>query len=320
MNKLASIVIVTCNRLFFSKQTIESVLNNTKYANYEVIIIDNGSTDGTVKYLKSIERRPHIRRVIYLKTNHGKGKAANQGFLISKGDYIVGLDDDVVAPKGWLTKMVKAIDLIPNVGWLSFNLERPYWRSFSRDRPESVFRPEYERKFGQFTVQTVPAVAGFCVAMPRSTYQKLGGYTEKAYYGGVDGEYNCRAKKAGLLTGYLMDVVGIHYGGSSEEKKLYHEYQCYKIETQKLLWNGNYNLAKINFFDQKRSIELSPEVRKMGKLIKGERPAVYFLYNGFKHLIPSLEAFKKLKFRWENLAILPQAEIDRIPSGQRLEV
>ncbi len=75
----------------------------------------------TVNYLKNSEKTP-IRSVIFFESNQGKGKEI-RGFSLSKGDYLIGLDDDVVVPKGWLTKLVEAIDIIPNLGWLSFNLE-----------------------------------------------------------------------------------------------------------------------------------------------------------------------------------------------------
>ncbi|AZR72019.1 hypothetical protein BBF96_00515 [Anoxybacter fermentans] len=316
MEKLASIVIVTCNRLEFARQTIESIFKNTLYPNYELILIDNGSTDGTVEYLKEIENRPQISHIIYFNNNEGKGKAANYGFALSKGEYIIGLDDDVIVPEGWLTKLIEAIDIIPNVGWLSINLEKEYWGSFSRKDPYNVFRPEYERKFGNFTIQEVPDVAGFCVAMPRSTYEKLGGYVENIYYGGIDGEYNRRAMSHGLLTGYLMDVVGIHLGGSDKEKQLYSEYQEYKLETQKQLKKGNFNLAKIDFF----KVKYSPEVLKQGQLIKGEKSAVYFVYNGQKHLITSTDVFNRLNFRWEDVKILPQSEVDKIPTGNPISL
>ncbi len=58
----------------------------------------------------------------------------------------------------------------------------------------------------------------------------------------------CVPEKNGLLTGYLMDVVGIHLGGTDKEKLLYPEYQKYKFETQKKMHQRDFKLAKTNFF------------------------------------------------------------------------
>lgn len=316
MGKLASIIVVTCNRKAFCKMAITSILKNTHFP-YELIILDNGSTDGTVEYLKYIEEKYPTVSVHYYLTNQGKAKAANHGFRISKGDYIIGLDDDVLVPKGWLTKMTNALDRTPNIGWLSFSLEKKYWKSFNRNgKDPNVFKPEYERKYRGYTIQMVPAVAGFCVAMPRSTYEKLGGYAEKSYYGGVDGEYNRRAKAHGLITGYLMEVVGVHLGGSEEEANLYPDYRNYKFDTQKQLKNGNYQLAQCNFFMR----EIPPEIRKQGQLLKGnKRAAVYFVYKGKKHLIPSETAFHQFGFSWNDVKKVHQNKVDQIPSGDPID-
>ena len=60
---------------------------------------------------------------------------------------------------------------------------------------------------------------------------------------------------------------------------------------------------------------MSPEILSRGKLIKGTGPAVYFLYNGKKYLIPSEQTFRLLEFRWEDLQIIPQDQLESIPNG-----
>ena len=242
MKKLASIVIVTYNRLEFTRMTIDRIFRNTKYPNYELIVVDNGSTDGTVQYLKRIEKKSRVSKVIYSRDNLGKGRAANKGFALSTGQYIIGLDDDMLVPMNWLTDLVNAIDIIPNVGWLSINLE-----NFKSD-PGCQFAPQYERKFGSYTVQETPGVGGFCVAMARSTYQRLGGYIESTKYGLEDAEYNNRARSHGLLTGYLIEVVGVHLGSTEKEEKLYPGYSRYKQQTLVQLNQNNYELARKDFF------------------------------------------------------------------------
>src|SRR5262245_17985570 len=58
----ASIVVVTFNGLVFNRLCLESLLTNTDYPDYEVIVVDNGSSDGTVDYLHALVRdHPHVR-------------------------------------------------------------------------------------------------------------------------------------------------------------------------------------------------------------------------------------------------------------------
>ena len=314
MNKLASIVIVTCNRREFTQKTLESIFANTDYPNYEVIILDNGSSDGTVAYLEKLENHPRIAHIIYFKSNQGKGRAANRGFKLAKGDYLIGLDDDVIVPQGWLGTMIAALDAIPNVGWLCMNF---------KNLPQDIFTPATERKFGKIKVHTPHSVGGQCVAMPRSTFQKIGGYIEQNYYGGVDSEYNMRARKHGLLTGYVVDVVGFHLGGTPEEIAAYPEYYKYKADTQDQLHAGNSALAKTNYFQETKPAKTVPpkEALKKGFLLKGATsPAVYLVYQGIKHEIPNIETFNRLNFTWSDVKVVPDIELNAYPTGETLRV
>jgi GT2 family glycosyltransferase len=306
MNGLASIVIVTCNRLKFTRQTLESIFAHTDYP-YELIILDNGSKDGTVDYLNSIQDHPQVSQVVLFPTNQGKPGAANHGFVLSKGDYIIGLDDDVVVPPGWLSVVVEALRTVPRIGWIAINLE-----NFGNQ--PGYFRPEYEHHFGHLVIQETPGVAGFCVAMPRSTYNLLGGYTEGTFYGIEDSDYLNRSRANGLLCGYLMNVIGIHYGGTDYENALYPEYMEYKYKAQEEYLKGNPALTLTDFFAEHRQIT-SPDTLRQGELIKSEQPATYFVYNGKKYLIANTEVFDRFGLRWEDVHYVSQSALDQIPNG-----
>lgn len=99
-NKLFfSIVIPTYNRATFITKTVESVLNQT-YPDFEIIIVDDGSTDGTSEVVHAI-KDPRIR--YFKKENEERAKARNYGTFLAKGDYITFLDsDDVLLPDYFL--------------------------------------------------------------------------------------------------------------------------------------------------------------------------------------------------------------------------
>ena len=88
MNPLVSIIIPAYNRKDFLKQAIESVESQT-YTHYELIIVDDGSTDSTREYLHSIVH-PHL----FLHHSGKPGYVRNRGFLAAKGEYIAFLDSD----------------------------------------------------------------------------------------------------------------------------------------------------------------------------------------------------------------------------------
>ncbi|TMN81314.1 MULTISPECIES: glycosyltransferase [unclassified Pseudoalteromonas] len=89
---LVSIYIPTYNRCALLKRAIDSVLSQT-YKPIELIVVDNGSTDDTVAYLKSMEMGKGIK-VIYLADNFGACYARNKAIELASGTYITGLDDD----------------------------------------------------------------------------------------------------------------------------------------------------------------------------------------------------------------------------------
>lgn len=86
---LVSVIIPTFNRKFFVKEAVESVLFQT-YDNYEVIVIDDGSTDNTKDFLSSL--KPHIKYIY--QENKGVSSARNCGAKISEGKFLAFLDSD----------------------------------------------------------------------------------------------------------------------------------------------------------------------------------------------------------------------------------
>jgi glycosyltransferase involved in cell wall biosynthesis len=112
---LVSVVIPTYNKALFIEQTVRSVLNQT-YLNLEILLVDNGSTDGTRDILRKLES--DHRNVRYLQTsrNLGPSGARNLGIQESIGKYIFFLDgDDLMFPTK-LEKQISFMDANPLVG------------------------------------------------------------------------------------------------------------------------------------------------------------------------------------------------------------
>ena len=110
-----SIVIPTCNNLVFVTLCLRSLLANTEYPGYEVVVIDNGSTDGTPGYLRELMGRHPRVRGIFNEVNRGFAAANNQGLAVATGDVLVLLNDDTMVPPGLLLQLVKHLD-DPDIG------------------------------------------------------------------------------------------------------------------------------------------------------------------------------------------------------------
>ena len=96
-NPLISIVIPTYNREKLILETLETVFDQT-YKNYEIIVVDNASTDSSVKMLREFEKDGKLT-LIANEHNLERARARNKGFKAAKGDFLTLLDsDDFMAP------------------------------------------------------------------------------------------------------------------------------------------------------------------------------------------------------------------------------
>src|SRR6202158_307216 len=117
-NDRVSVTIVTYNSGRFIKRCLESVLAQ-RYANKEIIVIDNASSDGTVDILEQFEDRCQI---IYNDENIGFAAAQNQAIHSSAGDWVLTLNPDVLLLPNFIQSLVDAGHLDPKIGTVCGNL------------------------------------------------------------------------------------------------------------------------------------------------------------------------------------------------------
>jgi len=100
-----SIVIPTFNRSTLLENCLKSVLNQD-YSSYEIIVVDDGSTDGTSKMLDKYIK-PYAEKIILLKQDRkGPAEARNKGIDFAKGKIVLFIDDDVVATPNWISEII----------------------------------------------------------------------------------------------------------------------------------------------------------------------------------------------------------------------
>ncbi|KAF5046680.1 Glycosyl transferases group 1 [anaerobic digester metagenome] len=199
MRDKISIIVVVYNPLYDVVALCESIQQYTKVP-YELLIWVNASDPSTRAYIQGLNI--HASYVVDLDVNVGKAFAANYLFRLAHERFVVGMDDDYILPQYWDEKMIASSKSVPNLGWLSTNLTSD--SSGIRDLGKSVNYP------GGTVLFQPSGVGGWVVFTTASVRERLGFYREHGLYGGIDGDYNRRARAMGLVTGYVRDVVGRH--------------------------------------------------------------------------------------------------------------
>lgn len=120
---ILSIVIANWNTKKLITQCIESIQVKVSHSlKYEIIIIDNGSTDGSLEYLKSLGNKIIL---IANENNLGYAKACNQGMKIAQGKYTLLLGSDTIMHTGTLEKCAEFLDANPEIGGVGCKLLNP---------------------------------------------------------------------------------------------------------------------------------------------------------------------------------------------------
>lgn len=109
---LVSVILPTYNRADFISEAIESVLNQT-YPHFELIIIDDGSTDDSISTISQYAIKDNRIRVYALKKNRGVSVARNTGLSVARGKYIAFMDSDDTAYPHWLKTAVHFMEKNP---------------------------------------------------------------------------------------------------------------------------------------------------------------------------------------------------------------
>jgi GT2 family glycosyltransferase/Tfp pilus assembly protein PilF len=239
---LASLLILCCNELDYTRQCLESVLQRTRPP-YELILVDNGSSDGTPAYLEEVRNRPGPVRVEVVRneTNLGFPAGCNQALARARGRYLVFLNNDTVVTTGWLEGLIAwSLHEWPTVGLAGAvtncapDAQGVPCGYASLDGLEA-FAARRRRDFAG-RVLPVPRLTGFCLLVRREVLERTGGFDERYGLGFFDDDDLClRARDEGYRLLVAQDVY-VHHFGSRTFKGL-------KINTRDQL-QKNFDLFK----------------------------------------------------------------------------
>ncbi|MDP3938056.1 MAG: glycosyltransferase family 2 protein [Deltaproteobacteria bacterium] len=225
---LVSVIIPTWNRRDLLGECLRGLKGQT-YERFEVIVVDNGSSDGSLDEARAIwgEQGLYLRN----DRNLGYARAVNQGFEASGSDYVATLNNDAVPEPGWLAALVEAAEASPEVGMVASKI-------VDHDDPHVIdgtglliypdgssrARGRLERDEGQYDDVTEALLpSGAAALYRRRMLQEIGHHDENFFAYCEDTDLGLRGRLAGWKCAFAPKAVVRHRysastGGYSESK------------------------------------------------------------------------------------------------------
>lgn len=216
-DQLTSIVILARNGLEDTRICLESVHRHTPEP-HEVIVVDNGSADGTAEWLRERQKAHGNLRVITNRDNRGFAAGNNLGLAVAHGGRIVLLNNDTAVTDGWLSGMERVLARHPEcglVGPMSNYVSGPQLVANVPYRAlEEMERFATEWACDHSGSRPCARIVGFCWLMRREVLDAIGGLDERFGTGNFeDDDYCLRAAQAGWHA-RIADGVFVHHTGS----------------------------------------------------------------------------------------------------------
>lgn len=203
MNPKASIILTTYNRSAFLKEAIESVLNQT-FKNFELIIVDDNSTDDTPNVVLSYKDE----RIIYIRRNINSGYQCvpkNDGIKVAKGKYIAYLDDDNKYTEDHIEVLVDALDSNPDLDVVYGNRQYFSYDGFGETKMGNAKRFDFDELSEGFNY-----IDTSDIMHRKEVIYKIGGWDPEVKSWG-DYDLIARLVKSGCAFKFIPKVITYYY-------------------------------------------------------------------------------------------------------------
>src|SRR5688500_6058110 len=233
-----SIIIVNWNGGELLRRCIESVASHPPACSWEIILVDNASTDNSLEWVRSANL-PNLR-LVENKDNLGFGKANNLGFKLSSAPLLFLLNNDAEVQEGAIDRLISTIKSGARVGACGPRIINPdgslqisVWRNPPTPWAMIVgafrlYRLLPRRVAGELLLgpywnhdrrRTVNMLMGAAMLVKREVVDQLGGFDERFHMYAEDFEWCLRIVRGGWEIGFEPDAVVLHHGGQATGKR-----------------------------------------------------------------------------------------------------
>lgn len=225
-DKKVTVIIPTVNKKELLKSCLRSLKLQT-FKDFEVIVIDNGSTDGTVSMLQQ-----DFSEVKIIKNSSNRGfVAVNQGIKQANSEFVALLNNDAVAKEDWLEEFVKGLERNPKAGFAASKILKfdkvtidSVGDGFNLNIMGGYALGSGEQDKEEFNQERYCfSASGGAAIYRKETFKKVGLFDERffAYFEDID--FGFRANYLGFKCIYLPKAIVYHLGGqTSVHNSLYH--------------------------------------------------------------------------------------------------
>ena len=218
-----SILIVTYNSLDYLNPCLDSIFRNTSYPNYEVVVVDNNSSDGTRELLQDQARLESRICAIYLQDNKGFAAANNAAAHKARGDYFLFLNVDTLVTPGWVERLLRHTRRDPSIGvvvpatnWAGNEAKINVEYADIREMEEFALALARENMGLSLEISVAPF---FCALVPRMVWDKVGGLDEQFEIGMFeDDDFSLRVRRSSYRIAVAEDCFVHHFGRGSFSK------------------------------------------------------------------------------------------------------
>ena len=236
-NPFVSVIVLNWNGVGFLEECLNSLANQS-YKFFEIIVVDNGSTDGSLELVK--KKFSGSVKLIENGRNLGFSGGNNRGIEAAKGSYILLLNNDAVAEKKWIGELVAAAEKDPGTGMCASKVLSYDSRNIIDNVGHLIYRDglnrgkgRLEEDRGQYDNEEEIFFPSGCAALYRKEMlDEIGLFDEDFFAYGDDTDIGIRGRLAGWKCIYVPSAIVFHrYSGSSNP---YSELKAFYVERNRV--------------------------------------------------------------------------------------